>query len=52
MKISLGFPPKLIGKPWGDTEYRIGMVPVGGGFSVGMSVTTVTPATSGCSLKP
>jgi regulator of sigma E protease len=27
---SLGFPPKLIGKKWGDTEYRIGMVPLGG----------------------
>ena len=27
---SLGFPPKLIGKKWGDTEYRIGMLPLGG----------------------
>jgi len=27
---SLGFPPKLYGKKWGDTEYRIGMVPLGG----------------------
>jgi regulator of sigma E protease len=27
---SLGFPPKLIGRKWGDTEYRIGMVPLGG----------------------
>jgi len=27
---SLGFPPKLIGKKWGDTEYRIGLVPLGG----------------------
>ncbi len=27
---SLGFPPKLIGKTWGDTEYRIGLVPLGG----------------------
>lgn len=27
---SLGFPPKLIGKKWGDTEYRIGIVPLGG----------------------
>lgn len=27
---SLGFPPKLIGRKWGDTEYRIGMLPLGG----------------------
>ncbi|HEX9725332.1 MAG TPA: RIP metalloprotease RseP [Vicinamibacteria bacterium] len=27
---SLGFPPKLIGKTWGDTEYRIGLLPLGG----------------------
>ncbi|MEE9264738.1 MAG: site-2 protease family protein, partial [Vicinamibacteria bacterium] len=27
---SLGFPPKLIGKKWGDTEYRLGMLPLGG----------------------
>ncbi len=27
---SLGFPPKLIGKKWGDTEYRIGLLPLGG----------------------
>lgn len=27
---SLGFPPKLIGRTWGDTEYRIGMLPLGG----------------------
>lgn len=27
---SLGFPPKLIGRKWGDTEYRIGMLPIGG----------------------
>ena len=27
---SLGFPPKLIGKTWGDTEYRIGLIPLGG----------------------
>jgi regulator of sigma E protease len=27
---SLGFPPKLIGRTWGDTEYRIGLLPIGG----------------------
>ncbi len=27
---SLGFPPKLIGRKWGDTEYRIGLLPLGG----------------------
>ncbi|GMR24419.1 MAG: RIP metalloprotease RseP [Acidobacteriota bacterium] len=27
---SLGFPPKLIGRTWGDTEYRIGALPLGG----------------------
>ncbi len=27
---SLGFPPKLIGRKWGDTEYCIGMLPLGG----------------------
>jgi regulator of sigma E protease len=27
---SLGFPPKLIGRTWGDTEYRIGWLPLGG----------------------
>jgi regulator of sigma E protease len=27
---SLGFPPKLIGRTWGDTEYRIGLLPLGG----------------------
>jgi regulator of sigma E protease len=27
---SLGFPPKLVGKQWGDTEYRIGILPLGG----------------------
>ncbi|MFQ5790138.1 MAG: RIP metalloprotease RseP [Acidobacteriota bacterium] len=27
---SLGFPPKLIGRRWGETEYRIGLVPLGG----------------------
>ena len=27
---SLGFPPRLIGKKWGDTDYRIGMIPLGG----------------------
>ena len=27
---SLGFPPKLVGRTWGDTEYRIGVLPLGG----------------------
>lgn len=27
---SLGFPPKLIGKKIGETEYRIGIIPLGG----------------------
>ena len=27
---SLGFPPKIIGRTWGDTEYRIGALPLGG----------------------
>lgn len=27
---SLGFPPKIIGRTWGDTEYRIGALPIGG----------------------
>jgi len=27
---SLGFPPKLLGRKWGDTEYVIGMLPLGG----------------------
>lgn len=29
-RFSLGFPPKLIGKKVGDTEYMIGVVPLGG----------------------
>jgi len=29
-KFSLGFPPKLISKKWGETEYAIGVVPLGG----------------------
>lgn len=29
-KFSLGFPPKLIGKKWGDTEYLISAIPLGG----------------------
>ena len=24
---SLGFPPKIVGRTWGDTEYRIGALP-------------------------
>ncbi len=27
---SLGFPPKLIGRKWGETEYVIGLLPIGG----------------------
>lgn len=30
LKFSLGFGPKLIGKQYGDTEYRISAVPLGG----------------------
>jgi regulator of sigma E protease len=29
-RFSLGFPPKLIGKQYGETEYCIGVVPLGG----------------------
>ncbi len=29
-KFSLGFPPKLFGRKFGDTEYCIGIVPLGG----------------------
>ena len=27
---SLGFPPKLVGRKWGETEYVIGLLPIGG----------------------
>ncbi len=27
---SLGFPPKLLGRKWGETEYVIGLLPLGG----------------------
>jgi len=27
---SIGFPPKIVGRTWGDTEYRIGALPLGG----------------------
>jgi regulator of sigma E protease len=27
---SLGFPPKLVGRKWGETEYVVGMLPLGG----------------------
>src|SRR3990172_5075684 len=27
---SLGFPPKLVGRKWGETEYVIGLLPLGG----------------------
>ena len=30
LRFSLGFGPKLIGKQYGDTEYRISLVPLGG----------------------
>jgi regulator of sigma E protease len=29
-KFSIGFPPKLFGKKWGDTEYCISAIPLGG----------------------
>lgn len=29
-KFSIGFPPKIFGKQWGETEYSIGMIPLGG----------------------
>jgi len=29
-KFSLGFPPNIIKKQWGETEYAIGMIPLGG----------------------
>jgi regulator of sigma E protease len=29
-KFSLGFPPKLISRKWGETEYVIGAIPLGG----------------------
>lgn len=29
-KFSIGFPPKLIGFRWGETEYSIGAIPLGG----------------------
>src|SRR5690606_17468091 len=29
-KFSIGFPPKLIGCRWGETEYSIGAIPLGG----------------------
>lgn len=29
-KFSIGFPPKIIGFKWGETEYSIGAVPLGG----------------------
>jgi len=30
LKFSLGFGPKLIGKKWGETEYLISLIPLGG----------------------
>ena len=29
-KFSIGFPPKIFGKKIGETEYSIGMIPLGG----------------------
>nr|MBN2277412.1 RIP metalloprotease RseP [candidate division Zixibacteria bacterium] len=29
-KFSLGFPPKIISRKWGETEYAIGAIPLGG----------------------
>ena len=30
LNFTIGFPPILVGKKWGDTEYRIGLIPLGG----------------------
>ncbi len=30
LKFSLGFGPKLVGKKWGETEYLVSLVPLGG----------------------
>lgn len=29
-KFSLGFPPSIVSKKWGETEYAIGIIPLGG----------------------
>lgn len=29
-RFSIGFPPKVFGRKWGDTEYMIGAIPLGG----------------------
>jgi regulator of sigma E protease len=29
-EFSLGFPPKIFSRTWGETEYRIGLLPLGG----------------------
>src|SRR5690606_20839647 len=29
-KFSIGFPPKIFGVRWGETEYSIGAIPLGG----------------------
>ena len=29
-KFYIGFPPKIIGKKWGETEYALGAIPLGG----------------------
>ena len=30
LKFSLGFPPSIISKKWGETEYALGLIPLGG----------------------
>jgi regulator of sigma E protease len=30
LNFTIGFPPIIAGKRWGDTEYRIGLIPLGG----------------------
>ena len=30
LKFSLGFGPRLIGRTWGETEYRLSLIPLGG----------------------
>jgi regulator of sigma E protease len=30
LRFSLGFGPRLIGKTWGETEYRLSLIPLGG----------------------
>jgi regulator of sigma E protease len=30
LRFSLGFGPKLVGRTWGETEYQISLIPLGG----------------------